>query len=126
MDERANTEQIKVELAAEIIRLIDERKLTEAAASRQLDVAEGDIVRLRDAQLGDFSIDRLIDILNRFSQRVGVYVTRAPTEVPTDHRPILEKIAEITASVPPEEWEKLPTDLAANHDHYLYGAPKRD
>lgn len=126
MDERPDTEQIKAQLAAEIVRLIEERKLTDAAASRQVGVAEVDIVWLRAAKLGGFSIDRLIDILNKFSQRVGVYVTPAPTKAPTDHRPIWEKIAEITASVPPEEWEKLPTDLAANHDHYLYGAPKRD
>jgi hypothetical protein len=26
---------------------------------------------------------------------------------------------------PPEEIAKLPCDLAKNHDHYLYGAPKK-
>ena len=29
------------------------------------------------------------------------------------------------AKVPKEEWAKLPTDGSINHDHYLYGAPKR-
>ncbi|MBI4702775.1 MAG: hypothetical protein HY744_16775 [Deltaproteobacteria bacterium] len=48
------------------------------------------------------------------------------TERPYDPtaRPIWEVIAEIGASVPDEEWEKVPRDLAENHDHYLYGAPK--
>lgn len=32
---------------------------------------------------------------------------------------------EAIKDVPPEEWEKLPTDGAINHDHYLYGSPKR-
>ena len=31
----------------------------------------------------------------------------------------------MTADVPDAEWDKLPTDLAAQHDHYLYGTPKR-
>ena len=41
------------------------------------------------------------------------------------HRPIEEVIAEIAAQVPAEEWAKLPRDLSKNHDHYLYGAPKK-
>ena len=28
--------------------------------------------------------------------------------------------------IPAEEWQKLPTDGAENHDHYLYGAPKKN
>jgi len=37
-----------------------------------------------------------------------------------------DRIAEISASVPMEEWEKLPRDLSKNLDHYLYGAPKEE
>lgn len=40
-------------------------------------------------------------------------------------RPIWEIAEEIAATVPDAEWAKLPTDLAANYKHYLYGAPKR-
>lgn len=32
--------------------------------------------------------------------------------------PIWEVVAEISAEVPPEEWAKLPTDLASNFDDY--------
>jgi len=39
--------------------------------------------------------------------------------------PIWEEILEMTADVPDAEWDKLPTDLAEQHDHYLYGTPKR-
>lgn len=42
-----------------------------------------------------------------------------------DSRPIWEIAAEISATVPMEEWEKLPSDGSVNHDHYLYGAPKK-
>jgi hypothetical protein len=40
-------------------------------------------------------------------------------------RPIWEIAEEIGASVPAEEWAKVPQDGAANLDHYLYGHPKR-
>ena len=42
-----------------------------------------------------------------------------------DSRPIWEVAIEISESIPLEEWEKLPSDGSVNHDHYLYGAPKK-
>jgi bifunctional DNA-binding transcriptional regulator/antitoxin component of YhaV-PrlF toxin-antitoxin module len=39
--------------------------------------------------------------------------------------PIWERIAARVAQIPPEELDKLPTDGASQHDHYLYGTPKR-
>jgi plasmid stability protein len=44
----------------------------------------------------------------------------------TDNRHISEIIAEIMAGVPPEEFAKLPKDGSREHDHYLYGHPKRN
>jgi Arc/MetJ-type ribon-helix-helix transcriptional regulator len=41
------------------------------------------------------------------------------------HKPIWEVAAELRRSVPPEEWAKLPVDGATQHDHYIYGTPKR-
>ena len=41
------------------------------------------------------------------------------------HRPIWEEIEEITAGIPDEEFAKLPVDGAEQHDHYIYGTPKR-
>ena len=37
-----------------------------------------------------------------------------------------DEIDRLRAQVPPEEWDKLPTDLAKNVDHYLYGHKKID
>ena len=39
--------------------------------------------------------------------------------------PFWERIAALTADAPPEELAKVPTDGASQHDHYLYGTPKR-
>jgi hypothetical protein len=41
-------------------------------------------------------------------------------------KPIWEVALEIGASVPEEEWAKIPTDLSKNLHHYLYGAPKQE
>jgi hypothetical protein len=40
-------------------------------------------------------------------------------------KPVWERILERSAAIPAEELDKLPTDLAEQHDHYLYGTPKR-
>jgi hypothetical protein len=43
-----------------------------------------------------------------------------------DQRHICEVIAENMSDVPAEEFAKLPRDGASEHDHYLYGHPKRN
>jgi Arc/MetJ-type ribon-helix-helix transcriptional regulator len=48
------------------------------------------------------------------------YAPAAPVQ-----KPVWERILERTAAIPDKEWDKLPTDLAEQHDHYLYGTPKR-
>jgi hypothetical protein len=39
------------------------------------------------------------------------------------HKPIWEKFADAFKDVPEEELNRLPVDGAAQHDHYIYGAP---
>jgi hypothetical protein len=41
-------------------------------------------------------------------------------------RPIWEVIAERVEAIPEEELDKIPHDGAVNHDHYLYGAAKKE
>jgi hypothetical protein len=55
--------------------------------------------------------------------RVEVAVMEG-AEAPREARSVWELVGEISASVPPEEWSKTPTDASMNLDHYLYGAPK--
>ena len=50
----------------------------------------------------------------------GGRITLAPTRFP-----IWERIVALTADAPAEELAKPPTDGASQHDHYLYGMPKR-
>ncbi|NEQ36559.1 MAG: hypothetical protein F6K40_09835 [Okeania sp. SIO3I5] len=41
-------------------------------------------------------------------------------------KPFWQKIQEIGAQVPREEWEKLPTDFARNFESYMYGLPTEE
>jgi Arc/MetJ-type ribon-helix-helix transcriptional regulator len=43
-----------------------------------------------------------------------------------ERKPIWEVFQELSASVPDEVWDALPTDLSSEHDHYIYGTPKRN
>jgi hypothetical protein len=38
---------------------------------------------------------------------------------------LLAMMEEVWKDVPDADWEKLPIDLAEQHDHYIYGLPKR-
>ncbi|MBZ5618135.1 MAG: hypothetical protein LAQ69_05270 [Acidobacteriia bacterium] len=49
-----------------------------------------------------------------------------PAEEQREARPIWEVILDNMKDVPPEEFARLPKDGASEHDHYLYGHPKRN
>lgn len=40
-------------------------------------------------------------------------------------KPISQVFEELSSEIPLEQWRELPSDGAENHDHYLYGAPKK-
>lgn len=39
---------------------------------------------------------------------------------------IVEMVENLQKDIPPSAWDNLPTDLAKNKKHYLYGHPKED
>ena len=47
------------------------------------------------------------------------------TQPESTHRPIGEIFEELSSQISIEEWAELPRDGAQQHDHYLYGSPKR-
>jgi hypothetical protein len=47
-------------------------------------------------------------------------------EPSAESRPIWEVMLDSMKNAPPEEFAKLPKDGASEHDHYLYGHPKRN
>src|ERR1035437_1577067 len=72
--ENADAEQLKAILAAEIIKALDREHLTVRAAHGRTGVAAADFSRIRHADLGRFTVDRLMSIINRLGSRVEVKV----------------------------------------------------
>jgi predicted XRE-type DNA-binding protein len=72
--ENADVEQLKALLAAEIIKALERDKLTVRAAQARTGFAAADFSRIRNAELGRFTADRLVTILNRLGSRVGVKI----------------------------------------------------
>jgi predicted XRE-type DNA-binding protein len=68
----ADAEQFKAILAAEIIKAIDRERLTVRAAHKRTGIAAADFSRIRNADLGRFTVDRLMAIINRLGSRVEV------------------------------------------------------
>jgi predicted XRE-type DNA-binding protein len=69
-----DVEQLKAILAAEIIQMLDRESLSVRAAHARTGTAAADFSRIRNADLGRFTLDRLITILNRLGSRVVVKV----------------------------------------------------
>jgi predicted XRE-type DNA-binding protein len=74
----ADREQLRALLASRIIGVLDDRGLTVRAASDLTGIAAADFSRIRRANLGRFTIDRLMTILGRLDQTVEVAVTVRP------------------------------------------------
>ena len=72
--QNADAEQLKAILAAEIIKTLDKQRLTVRAAHDRTGFAAADFSRIRNADLGRFTVDRLMSILNRLGSRVEVKV----------------------------------------------------
>ncbi len=85
----AGREQLRALLAAKILGVLDDRKLTVRAAQKITGVAAADFSRIRKANLGRFTIDRLMSILSSLGQEVEVSVDVHPrrTVGPMDLRP---------------------------------------
>ena len=76
----ADAEQFKAILAAEIIKAVDRDHLTVRAAHKRTSIAAADFSRIRNAELGRFTVDRLMSIINRLGSRVEVKIRVRPVE----------------------------------------------
>ena len=70
----ADTELMKADLAAGIIRILRERDMSATDAARLAEVAVADISRIRKAALDRFTIDRLVKIHNRLDRGTRIRV----------------------------------------------------
>ncbi len=71
----ADIRQAKSIIAARIIGILDEKKLTTRKAEKETGYAAADFSRIRNADFGRFTLDRLIRILHSLDQKLEVTVT---------------------------------------------------
>jgi len=77
----ADTQQLKAILAAEIIKVLDREELSVRGAHGRTGIAAADFSRIRHADLGRFTVDRLMSIINRLGSRVEMTVTVRRTKL---------------------------------------------
>ena len=73
-DEVAEKELLKAQLGTEIFRILKERKLTQVEAAKLLGVKQADISRLKSAKLSDYSLERLMRLLNRLNCDIEIRI----------------------------------------------------
>jgi predicted XRE-type DNA-binding protein len=72
--EQPDVEQFKAILAAEIIKMLDREGLSVRGAHSRTGIAAADFSRIRNADLGRFTLDRLVSIINRLGSRIEIKV----------------------------------------------------
>jgi predicted XRE-type DNA-binding protein len=74
----ADREQVRAQLAAWIIGVLDDHKISVRKAQALTGVSAADFSRIRQVKLERFTIDRLMTILSSLGQRVDVKIKVRP------------------------------------------------
>jgi predicted XRE-type DNA-binding protein len=81
----ADAERFKAILAAEIIKALDREGLSVRAPQRRTGIEAADFSRIRNADLGKFTVDCLMSIINTLGSRLEVKVRARRAEPLMDH-----------------------------------------
>lgn len=73
----ANVRQLRAILAAEVVKTLEEEKLSVRDAEGRAGIAAADFSRIRQVKLDRFTVDRLMRILDRLDRDVRVKVSVA-------------------------------------------------
>ena len=74
----ADVQQTKALLAGRIIDILDDEGLSTRQAEDRTGINHADFTRIRNVQLGRFTIDRLMTVLNKLGQHVDVQIDVHP------------------------------------------------
>jgi len=80
----------KAELALQINLFIKEHKINQNQAAKILGISQPKVSAITNGNLKDFSIERLIEFLNRLDQDVEILIHRKPKNT---RRPAIFKVA---------------------------------
>jgi predicted XRE-type DNA-binding protein len=74
----AGLEQARAIVASQIVKVLDERKLSTRDAEKLTGVSHAEYSRIRNTQLRRFTLDRMIAILGKLDEEVEVSITFRP------------------------------------------------
>ena len=80
----ADLEQLRAIIAAQIIGVLDDRKLSTRKAEALTGTSHAEFVRIRNADIGRFTVDKLMKILSKLDEDIEVSVTVGRR---SDHHP---------------------------------------
>jgi predicted XRE-type DNA-binding protein len=75
-DPEADSSKLKTQLAAEIIGELNARAWSTRKAGKELGIDQADIVRIRNANLNRFALDRLVRVQRGLNRRVELKVRK--------------------------------------------------
>lgn len=79
----ASLRQLRAILAAEVIKTLDEERLTVRDAEARTGIAAADFSRIRHSKLDRFTVDRLMRVLDRLNRDVRVKISVGPRAAAT-------------------------------------------
>ncbi len=74
-DDVAKDELLKARLGVEILRILKERRLTRTEAATLLGVKQTEISRLNAAKLADYSVERLLRLLECLNCEISIHIS---------------------------------------------------
>lgn len=81
---------------------------------------------LSQAQQNGLSLEAFAELVLREKSREALSASPERNPAPQQGVPFWKSFTSQVHALPDAVFEKLPADGASEHDHYLYGAPKRN
>ena len=85
-EEEAEYQQLRVDLAFAIHRLLEEQKLTPSKAAARFGLDPRDVCRLKKVDFTDFTVERLLIILKKLNRNIEIHIV--PSNGTTKHQRI--------------------------------------
>lgn len=70
----AETHLLKAEIVSEVYRLVQARKLTQAAAGKRMGISQPEVSRLFKGHFHEYSVERLMGFITAFDRDVEIVV----------------------------------------------------
>jgi hypothetical protein len=80
---------------------------------------------LKSSRIEETIVERLRTLDAAEQKRVLDFVEGIERQKSQPAKTLWDAIQDIVKDVPDEVWERLPTDGSEQHDHYLYGSPRK-